>query len=97
MGSLSLIPTEKITERLRYENPWWVNKQIPEVHSTMAKRLYFSLFYPFVIEKNVKKALATSIDRLGTKQIEDLTFSFLPASIYCYNIGVITLKMKNQN
>ena len=23
----------------------------------MAKRLYFSLFYPFVIEKNVKRAL----------------------------------------
>ncbi|MBK9329323.1 MAG: ATP-binding protein [Sphingobacteriales bacterium] len=57
MGSISLIPTEKIIERLRYENPWWVNKQIPEVYSTMAKRLYFSLFYPFVIEKNIKRAL----------------------------------------
>lgn len=57
MSSRSLIPTEKIIERLRYENPWWVNKQIPEVYSTMAKRLYFSLFYPFVIEKNVKRAL----------------------------------------
>lgn len=57
MGSISLIPTEKIVERLRYENPWWVNRQIPEVYSTMAKRLYFSLFYPFVIEKNVKRAL----------------------------------------
>ena len=57
MGSTSLIPTEKIIERLRYENPWWVNKQIPEVYSTMAQRLYFSLFYPFVIEKNVRRAL----------------------------------------
>ena len=57
MGSLSLIPTEKIIERLRYENPWWVNKQIPEVYSAMAKRLYFRLFYPFVIEKKVKRAL----------------------------------------
>lgn len=57
MGSISLIPTEKIIERLRYENPWWVNKQIPEVYNTMAKRLYFSLFYPFVIEKNVRRAL----------------------------------------
>jgi uncharacterized protein len=57
MGSINLIPTGKIMERLRYENPWWVNKQIPEVYSTMAKRLYFSLFYPFVIEKNVKRAL----------------------------------------
>lgn len=57
MGRISLIPTEKIIERLRYENPWWVNKQIPEVYSTMAKRLYFTLFYPFVLEKNVKRAL----------------------------------------
>lgn len=57
MSNISLIPTEKIIERLRYENPWWVNKQIPEVYSTMARRLYFSLFYPFVIEKNVKRAL----------------------------------------
>lgn len=57
MDRISLIPTEKIKERLRYENPWWINKQIPEVYSAMTKRLYFSLFYPFVIEKNVKRAL----------------------------------------
>jgi protein TonB len=52
MSSFNLIPKEKIVERVRYENPWWVNKQIPELYSTMAKRLYFSSFYPFVIEKN---------------------------------------------
>ena len=57
MGNLSLIPTEKIVERLHYENPWWVSKQIPELFSSMAKRLYFSLFYPFVIEKSVSRAL----------------------------------------
>lgn len=57
MTSVSLIPTEKIVERLRFENPWWVNKQIPEVYSRMSKRLYFNLFYPFVIEKDVKRAL----------------------------------------
>ncbi len=57
MNSLNLIPTEKIIERVRYENPWWVNKQIPELYSTMSKRLYFSLFYPYVIEKNVRRAL----------------------------------------
>jgi predicted AAA+ superfamily ATPase len=57
MSRIILVPTEKIIERLRYENPWWVDKQIPEVYSKMAKRLYFNLFYPFVIEKNVKRAL----------------------------------------
>ncbi|MCU0351795.1 MAG: AAA family ATPase, partial [Flavobacterium sp.] len=57
MSNFNLIPVEKIVERIRYENPWWVNKQIPELYNKMAKRLYFSLFYPFVIEKNVKIAL----------------------------------------
>jgi uncharacterized protein len=57
MSNISLIPAEKIIERLRFENPWWINKQIPELYSSMVKRLYFNLFYPFVIEKNVKRAL----------------------------------------
>ena len=57
MNISSLIPTEKIIERLRYENPWWVNKQIPETYSSMSKRLYFKLFYPNVIEKNIRRAL----------------------------------------
>lgn len=57
MNNLRLIPTEKITERLRYENPWWINRQIPEVYSSMARRLYFKLFYPYVKEKNIRRAL----------------------------------------
>lgn len=57
MASLNLIPTEKIVERLRYENPWWVSKEIPEAYSAMSKRLYFDLFFPFVKEKSVRRAL----------------------------------------
>jgi uncharacterized protein len=57
MSSPSLIPVEKIIERLQYENPWWVNRHIPEVYSSMAERLYFKLFYPYVTEKNVRRAL----------------------------------------
>jgi len=57
MISSSLIPTEKIIERLQYENPWWVTKQVPETYGTMSKRLYFDLFYPFVKERNVRRAL----------------------------------------
>lgn len=57
MSNKNLIPTAKIVERLQYENPWWVSKQIPEMYSSMARRLYFSLFYPFVIEKSVRRAL----------------------------------------
>lgn len=53
----TLIPQEKIIERLRYENPWWVTQAIPELYRTMSKRLYFSLFYPFVVEKEIKRAV----------------------------------------
>lgn len=28
MDNLTLIPTEKIIERLRFENPWWVTKNL---------------------------------------------------------------------
>lgn len=57
MREPSLIPTAKIIERLRYENPWWINKQIPEIYNLMSKRLYFDLFYPYVIEQKVRRAL----------------------------------------
>jgi predicted AAA+ superfamily ATPase len=51
----------------------------------------------FCKSNHLKNALVTSIDQSGEKQIDNLKLAFLPASVYCYNIGVITLKMKNQN
>lgn len=57
MGKIDLIPTEKIMERLRYENPWWFSKQIPDSYSEKSKRLYFDLFYPFVKEKSIRRAV----------------------------------------
>jgi predicted AAA+ superfamily ATPase len=57
MGISNLIPDEKIIERLRYENPWWVTQTIPETYISMSKRLYFDLFYPFLVEKNPRRAL----------------------------------------
>jgi predicted AAA+ superfamily ATPase len=57
MNNSGLIPIEKIIERLQYENPWWVTKKIPEVYHEMSKRLYFDLFYPFVTERSIKRAV----------------------------------------
>lgn len=54
---MNLIPAEKIIERLRYENPWWVTKKIPEAYGAMVRRLYFDLFYPFVKEERVRRAV----------------------------------------
>lgn len=53
----NIIPTDKIIERLRYENPWWITKEIPKTYSAMSKRLYFDLFYPFVLERNINRAV----------------------------------------
>ncbi|MHC5352771.1 ATP-binding protein [Myroides sp. LJL115] len=52
-----LIPTEKIIERLQYENPWWLTNQIPTIYKEMSKRLYFDLFYPFVKETDIRRAV----------------------------------------
>lgn len=52
-----LIPTDKIIERLRYENPWWLNNKIPESYSKMKTRLYFKLFYPFIKETSIRRAI----------------------------------------
>lgn len=57
MVNSRLIPTEKIIERLRYENPWWITQEIPSLYKEMSKRLYFELFYPFVTETKIRRAV----------------------------------------
>lgn len=53
----NLIPTEKIVERLHYENPWWLSGRIPDMYQNMSRRLYFDLFFPYVKEKDIKRAV----------------------------------------
>lgn len=48
-------------------------------------------------ETNFEAGLVTSIDKLGMKELKKLKFTFLPASVYAYNIGEITLKMKTNS
>lgn len=57
MKSLALIPYNKITDRLKFENPWWVSKHIAPFYHSMRKRLYFNLFYPFVTNTEIRRAL----------------------------------------
>ncbi|WP_343557474.1 ATP-binding protein [Sphingobacterium sp.] len=57
MSKSSVIPVHKIIERLQFENPWWVTKEIPLVYKEMSKRLYFDLFYPFVKETDIRRAV----------------------------------------
>ncbi len=53
----SVIPTSKRIERLQYENPWWVSGQVQQSYQEMSKRLYFDLFFPFVKDTDIKRAL----------------------------------------
>lgn len=57
MGRNTFIPTEKIIERLQYENPWWVSRQMPGAYAAMSGRPYFDLFYPLVKETNMRRAV----------------------------------------
>lgn len=57
MGVSGSIPVEKIIERLQHENPWWVSKQIYGFYKKMSRRLYFDLFYPFVKDREIRRAL----------------------------------------
>lgn len=53
----TVIPTSKRIERLQYENPWWTSGNVQQTYQDMSKRLYFDLFYPFVKETDVKRAV----------------------------------------
>lgn len=53
----TVIPTSKRIERLQYENPWWATRNVQQTYQDMSKRLYFDLFYPFVKETDIKRAV----------------------------------------
>lgn len=53
----TVIPTSKRIERLQYENPWWTSGNVQQTYQDMSKRLYFDLFYPFVKETDIKRAV----------------------------------------
>ena len=51
------IPKSKVTERLRFENPWWLYGNIPQDIKNMSHRLYFALFYPKVLDISLRRAV----------------------------------------
>ena len=57
MSYNNIIPTEKRIDRLIFENPWWSTGNVQSTYSTMSRRLYFDLFYPYVHETDIKRAL----------------------------------------
>ncbi|MEO9966772.1 MAG: ATP-binding protein [Reichenbachiella sp.] len=55
--SLKSVSEKQIIDRLKFENPWWVRKEIEDFYNEMPRRLYFDLFKPQVYETEIKRAL----------------------------------------
>src|SRR5690606_591886 len=49
----------------------------------------------FCKANSFEKALVTTIDKQGIKVVSEINFTFVPSSVYAYNIGEVTLRMKN--
>jgi hypothetical protein len=59
------------------------------------KPLELKSLIQFCKANGFQKAMVTTIDSMGLKVVDSLAFTFLPAAIYTYNIGDITLKIKS--
>jgi predicted AAA+ superfamily ATPase len=46
-----------ITDRLRFENPWWTDGKTEAEYNEKPRRLYFDLFYPLVEDVSVNRAV----------------------------------------
>ena len=62
----------------------WSNRyfeQCKELHSLLS----------FMQKNGLKEAVVTSIDKKGTKQVENFTLHFVPTALYTYHIGYNTI------
>ena len=51
------ISKKQVLDRIRFENPWWVNGEIEADFDDMPRRLYFELFKPLVYEREIRRAV----------------------------------------
>ncbi len=51
------ISKKQVLDRIRFENPWWVEGKIEEDYQAMPRRLYFELFKPLVYERDIRRAV----------------------------------------
>lgn len=48
---------KQIIGKLRVDNPWWTENEIASYYAEMHPRLYLDIFYPLVVETEIKRAL----------------------------------------
>lgn len=54
---LKEISKKQVLDRIRFENPWWVDGHIEEDYNEMPRRLYFEIFKPLVYERDIRRAV----------------------------------------
>lgn len=54
---LKNISKKQVLDRIRFENPWWIDGHIEGDYNDMSRRLYFDLFKPLVYEKEIRRAV----------------------------------------
>ena len=91
---LQNISKSQIMERIRFENPWWLNNQIDEDYRQMVQRPYFELFKPLAFEKDPRRALVLmGPRRVGkTVMLHHLVAELLQAGINAKKIIFLTIE-----
>ena len=51
------VSQEQIVERIKFENPWWVDGRIEKDYNEMPRRAYFGIFRNLANEKEVRRAI----------------------------------------
>lgn len=54
---LKNIAKQQVIDRIRFENPWWLNSSIDEDYDSMPRRPYFKLFFPLILERSIRRAV----------------------------------------
>jgi hypothetical protein len=47
----------QIIGRLKVDNPWWTEQNVPDFYSKMSPRLYLNIFYPLVKDTSLRRAI----------------------------------------
>lgn len=47
----------QIKERMKLDNPWWIDGKIKDIYAKLTPRLYLNIFYPLAKEKDLRRAI----------------------------------------
>ncbi len=54
---LKKVAKEQIIDRIKFENPWWIDNQIEKDYNDMPRRAYFEIFKPLAYETDVRRSI----------------------------------------